>query len=242
MNEKTENSSINKRLPDGQSMLGDAIILFVITLVAALLLGLVNEVTKGPIERSKSKAKEDAFKKVFEAAARIDTEDALIKDKLASSGQLLNDAGLSKVSIDDAGYAMDSTGGLLGFVIMVSAYDAYDGDLVVIMGFDVGRRITRIEFLTITETAGFGLHANDAEYKDQYNGIRADRQLEHGTDSGVDSGIGPDIDQDVDSSVDPGTVSIDAISGATITSKAVLKAVNAGIVFANDLYDSFGSK
>ena len=46
-------------------MFKDAIVLFLITVVAACALGAVYEITKGPIEESKTRAKTEAYEKVF---------------------------------------------------------------------------------------------------------------------------------------------------------------------------------
>ena len=43
----------------------DAVALFVITLIAGALLGLVNQITKEPIAKAELKAKEEAYKVVF---------------------------------------------------------------------------------------------------------------------------------------------------------------------------------
>ena len=51
-----------------KSMIKDALILFVITLAAGLLLGFVYDVTKAPIAEQKAKAKAAACKEVFAEA------------------------------------------------------------------------------------------------------------------------------------------------------------------------------
>ena len=53
------------------SILKDALILFLITVVAGGLLGLVNQITKDPIEASKIKAKEEAYKVVLPTVAAL---------------------------------------------------------------------------------------------------------------------------------------------------------------------------
>ena len=49
----------------------DTLALTVITLVSGLLLGLVNDITAGPIASQQAKEKEEAYKAVFADAARI---------------------------------------------------------------------------------------------------------------------------------------------------------------------------
>ena len=47
------------------TILKDAIVLFVITLVAGLALGFVNDITKGPIQKAKDKEKAEAYQSVY---------------------------------------------------------------------------------------------------------------------------------------------------------------------------------
>lgn len=198
------------------SIIKDALVLFIITLAAAGLLGLVNEVTKGPIAEQEAKTKEMAYQKVFESAVSIDTEDEAIKAKLAGSENLLAGAHLSNMTIEEAGIVRDGQGNALGYVMTVTTPDGYDGDITITMGYTLDQKVTKIEFIKITETAGFGQNAKEASYKDQYINKSGAKLLK--TTGGPGDGE-----------------AVDGISGATITSEAVIEAVNAGIVFANDL-------
>ena len=51
----------------------DTLALTVITLVSGLLLGLVNDITAGPIASQQAKEKEEAYKAVFADAASFET-------------------------------------------------------------------------------------------------------------------------------------------------------------------------
>lgn len=201
------------------SILKDAAVLFLITLIAAVLLGFVNEVTKGPIQREIEKAKAAAYQKVFAEAAKIVTEDEGLQAKLEGAGAFLKDASLDGVTIDEAGIVKDSADGLLGYVMTLTSPNGYNGDITITMGYTAGRRVTRIEFITLNETAGFGLRAKEAAYMDQFQDIEGAGPLQYAADDGRGR-------------------TLDGISGATITSKAVLEAVNAGILFAEDLLES----
>ena len=66
--------------------------------------------------------------------------------------------------------------------------------------------------LSISETAGLGMKADEAEFKDQYK----DKNVENFT---------------VTKTGEDGDNMIDAISGATITSNAVTNAVNSALVY-----------
>lgn len=210
MSDKAGNSSIIK----------DAAILFLITLVAALLLSLANEVTKGPIAEQEAKAKAEAYHMVFGPAEKIDMEDKVLADKLAASEELLSEASLSKVKIEEAGIAKDKAGNTIGYVMTITSHSGYGGDITITMGYTADKKVTNIEFLTLNETVGFGQNAKEPSYMEQYAGISGEALL-------------------VPAGEEAGAASIEGISGATITSSAVLDAVNAGILFANDLLDSF---
>lgn len=56
---------------DRKNMIHDAGILFLITLIAGLLLGLVYEVTKEPIARQEEAAKVAAYQAVFGGCGRV---------------------------------------------------------------------------------------------------------------------------------------------------------------------------
>ena len=72
------------------TILKDALILTVITLIAGGLLGLVYEVTKKPIANQQEKAKQEAYKAVFEDADSfevcVEAEDADLAEALKEQG------------------------------------------------------------------------------------------------------------------------------------------------------------
>ena len=72
------------------TILKDALILIVITLIAGGLLGLVYEVTKKPIANQQEKAKQEAYKAVFEDADSfevcVEAEDADLAEALKEQG------------------------------------------------------------------------------------------------------------------------------------------------------------
>ena len=90
--------------------------------------------------------------------------------------------------------------------------EGYAGDIKLTIGFDMEGTITGLEVLSMNETAGLGAKIKDDEFSNQYIGIKADELIVTKTGKQSDN-------------------EIDAISGATITTSAVTKAVNAGIAF-----------
>ena len=85
-----------------------------------------------------------------------------------------------------------------------STAGGFGGDLILMVGFDEGGNILGVSIVSLSETPGLGARVNDADYLSQYVGKSGSLTLNK--DGGSD---------------------IDAISGATISSRAVLSAVNA---------------
>ena len=58
-----------------KGMIKDALILFAITLIAGLMLGVVNDITKEPIAQQEQKAKNEACQNVFAAADSFEAQE-----------------------------------------------------------------------------------------------------------------------------------------------------------------------
>ena len=191
---------------DIQGMFKDTCIMLAITVIAGLLLGLVYQVTKDPIAVQKELAKQEACKEVFADASEFSQIDVT-----AYEGQDWNDAGYAKQTIDEVMEAKSDTGEVLGYVITVTTKEGYGGDIQFTEGIQEDGTINGISLLSISETAGLGMRADEV-LKPQFTNKKADK-FEY-TKSGAVSD-----DQ------------IDAISGATITTNAVVNGVNAGLYY-----------
>lgn len=189
-----------------KSMIKDALILFAITLVAGLLLGFVYDVTKEPIAQQKAKAKAEACKNVF---AEADSFEAVIEEDGPTAYFVAGRD--SSVDIDEVMQALDSSGQLLGYVITVTDHEGYGGDIQFSMGVTLDGTLNGISLLSISETAGLGMKAGDV-------------LVPQFTDKKVESFTYTKSGSTSDSE-------IDAISGATITTNAVVNGVNGGLSF-----------
>lgn len=189
------------------AMIKDALILFAITVVAGLLLGVVYDVTKEPIAQQKEKAKQEACANVFAAAAAFET----VTD---SSGAAVS-AAVDGVDIDEVMQAIGSDGSHVGYVITVTDHEGYGGDIQFSMGVTLDGTLNGISILSISETAGLGMKAGDVLVP-QF----ANKNVEQFTYT--KSGAANDSE-------------IDAISGATITTNAVVNGVNAGLAYFRDV-------
>ena len=187
-------------------ILKDAAALLAITLVAGILLGLVYTVTLDPIAQQQKLAKEKACQEVFDGAAEFPDADADMEAIDAN----LKENGLDKVTIDEVLEATDAGGELLGYVITVTDSEGYGGDIQFSMGVQLDGTLNGISILSISETAGLGMKANTEEFKGQFAGKNVE-QFEY-TKSGAVSDN-----------------QIDALSGATFTTNAMVNGVNAGL-------------
>ncbi len=203
------------------SIIKDAIALFSITLVAAIALGFVFEITKEPIAIAKAKAKEEAYAAVFQEAKSIDTSNEELIQRVGQSKDFLSEHGFTKSTINEVCLALDETGNVLGYVMTITSHEGYSGDIQFSLGIRSDGTLTKIQMLSIKETAGLGMKANEKEFKNQFTKIKTD----------AFSVIKSQVEKTSESE-------INAISGATITSKAVTNTVNAGLEFANDLLDN----
>ena len=119
--------------------------------------------------------------------------------------------GFAQTSVNEVAKAVDGSGSVLGYVITVTSHEGYGGDIKFSMGIRADGTLNGISILSISETAGLGMRAEEV-LKPQFAGKQVDQFSV--TKNGA-------VSED----------QIDAISGATITSKAVTNAVNAGMYY-----------
>ena len=188
----------------------NAIILTVITLVAGLGLGFVYEITKEPIAQANESAKKEAWQSVFPEASLEDFESMDIDQDVAD--QVIADLGV-KGTVDEV---CSVKGGEEGYVITTTDGEGYGGNIQITVGITADGTVSGISFLSISETAGLGMNAKEASFRDQYK----DKAVEHFNLTKSD----PTAEEDVQ-----------AVSGATITSTAMTNAVNAAVVTARSI-------
>ena len=187
--------------------------LTVITLVAGILLGFIYELTKEPIAAQELLQKQEAYRQVFAQADSF--EDYADFDEEAAS-KLLSDAGFAYDSISEVSVAYDASGEVLGYVFTVISMEGYGGEIDVAMGITKEGVLNGIEILSIGETAGLGMKADTPEFKEQFK----DKQVSQF--SYTKSGASQEYE-------------IDALSGATITTNAMTNAVNAGLIYFQNI-------
>lgn len=158
------------------------LVLFTICAVCALLLGLVNMITMGPIATS-TKAKTDA---AMQAVLMADTY-----EEVSYTG---GDPIVTAVfKAGDAGY-----------VVQV-APSGFGGNINMVVGVAGDGTVSGVSIIKMSETSGLGANASKESFRSQFVGQSG--TLAVSKDGG----------------------SIDALTGATITSRAVTNGVNSAL-------------
>ncbi len=194
------------------SFMKDAIILFIITMLSGFMLGAVYEITKEPIAIAKENEKKSAYKEVFPDAMNFQKQD---DDLLSKVNDSLISQNFGKVNVSEVANALDSSGSSLGYVITSTSKDGFGGDVKISVGITKDKKLNGIAFLTLAETPGLGMKAKGEKFSSQFK--EKDATFLNVVKTGATK---PD--------------EIDAISGATITSKAVTGAVNAAIYYVDE--------
>ncbi|SFG47869.1 FMN-binding protein [Oribacterium sp. WCC10] len=194
------------------SFVKDALVLTAITLVSGLLLGAVYGMTKEQIDSIKNASTIASYQQVMAAEEYDDETYADTLDTAKSDGTVSADNGGAELLSVVA--AKDASGAEIGYIVKAQAA-GYGGNVVVVIGVDSGLKVTGISFPeTLPETAGLGQRALEPQFYEQFAG--------KGTNLSVKKGGGA------------GENEIDAISGATMTSTAVVNSTNAATEFVQN--------
>ena len=197
-----------------KDIIKNALILFVITLVAGVALGFVYDMTKGPIAQNKANALAAANAVVFEDAVNWSMP---MLDEAAAQAVLDSDpASYANVNFKNVLEAQDASGTPLGYVIEVGSMGYGDE-----IGFVVGIRnegvLNGISIISIAETPGLGMNAEPVLVPQYSTGDKAVQMYETTANT-------PTSDNQ-----------IQAISGATITSNAIKNGVNAAVQYYEEV-------
>lgn len=192
------------------SIVKDTLSITVITLVAGLALGIVQDITADPIAQQQAKAKQEAYQAVFGDAESFEV---FLPDETKQAVDLvtyLDENGYDAQTVDEIMTAEDASGGTLGYAFTITSSEGYGGDIQFAMGVQNDGTLNGISILSIEETAGLGMKADTDEFKDQFK----DKKVEKFTYTKNGAAAEDEID---------------AISGATITTNAMTNGINAGL-------------
>lgn len=197
----------------------DTLILFAITLVAGLGLGLVYNVTSSARAKQEEKTKLEAFEAVMPGLNKaedinIDTKKAneYISERMIST-EKENSISVIKpynAEINNVVKAIDKDGNELGYIVTITDKEAYDGSLQMTVGILSDGTVQGISFLSLSETPGLGMKADEDAFKKQFHNKKVDYFQYNKAGASKDN-------------------EVDAISSATITTNAVTHGVNGAI-------------
>lgn len=194
-----------------KKILKDTLILCIITFTAGLMLGAVEYITREPIAQAKIEAKNKAYKEVFEDADNFKSNDKL-DNAMNNKEEVLRKEGYSQISIEE-GVGAYKGEELIGYIFSVTTKEGYGGDITLVVGMKLDGNVTGYEILAIDETPGLGMNAGGDSFKSQFENKKV-----------------PGIEWTKTGAKNENE--IDAISGATITTKAITGAVNGVGAFA----------
>ncbi len=149
-------------------------ILLIITLVAAVVLSSVYQLTKEPIAAAEQAAKEAAYKAVYSDAATFDEV-----ENAAALLEEFNSPRTDGSSVLEVLQATDANGAKLGYVLTANSKKGYGGDVKIALGIDTTGTVIGYSVLDCSgETAGFGARAADPDIAEQFPGITDAEQLD----------------------------------------------------------------
>jgi len=181
------------------------IALTLIAALAGLALSGVFSVTKDAIDAQELAKKTEAYKAVCADADSFAAAEEAAETIKAGEGKTTR--------VNEAYIAKDKAGNTIGYALNISS-KGFGGDVTLALGLTKEGQITGISFTELNETAGLGMKAAEPAFRDQFAGKSGQLTLVKGAASGEQE--------------------ISAITGASVTSNAVISAVNAGL----DLYET----
>lgn len=207
-----------KNKSDVSIMLKEAGILFAVTLIAGLLLGFVFELTKEPRRIQQEKAIREACMEVFSEEEYISAGIGFQEYAYTPGEELVSELAEKGVSVGRVYEAVSQGGMLFGYVVEAISANGYGGDIVLYVGVRTDGTVNGVSVTESSETAGLGLEASSV-LTPQFAGKKFDSFVY--TKTGAKEG----------------TNEVDAISSATVTTKAVTEAVNGGLKAALELLE-----
>lgn len=205
----------SKKQNPSAEMLKNAGILFAITLLAGIALGFIHELTKEPIAHQQELKVQRACAEVFSQASAFQEVNPFELPTALGSSLLIGVAAEHNAElgaeVGEVYRALSQDGSLIGYVLKVTTKEGYGGNIELMVGITMEGSISGISILSISETPGLGMQAGDVLVP-QFAGRTAEAFVYTKTGAAADN-------------------EIDAISGATITTRAVTNAVNAGLYY-----------
>ena len=204
-----------KKFNDLFVMFKEAGILFLITLIAGLSLGFVYEATATARAYQKELKIQQTCKEAFDGADSFEEIGVVASETTSAQAQAMG------ISFDTVYQAKNAQGNVIGYIVSVISGEGYGGDIGLYAGIQADGTIKGVSILEISETAGLGMEAGNV-LTPQFAGKNV-KEFEY-TKTGATA-----------------ENQVDAISGATVTTKAVTNGVNMALyMFWNDINGAGG--
>ncbi len=177
-----------------------AAVLLIICMVAAGLLGFVNQITLAPIAAQEQLAKEESMTAVLKDADSFGEE------------QEVNEGNITTVTP-----ALDASGNEIGYAVAITT-KGFSAGLQLMFGVDTEGVITGLSIVDCSgETPGLGANAANESFYGQFEGMSGNIAV---TKDGGE---------------------VEALTGATITSRAIADAANEAINYVTENYPEGGA-
>ncbi len=180
-------------------------ILFAITALAAAMLAFVNAKTKPLIDENAIIKEQNAMNSVMESAASF--------DEVEITADIEETAGRFGGTVEKAYLAKDASGNTVGACVITET-SGYDVGIETVTGVDADNKVTGVDIIAMNETPGLGANAQNDAFKNQY--IDKTGTVEVSKTAADDTHI-------------------QAISGATKTSRGVTNGVNIALSVSEKL-------
>ena len=202
------------------TMIKDAVILCLITLILGAVLAGVYAITKDPIDQAQAKTNNEACEKVLADGDSVQDNDAAKVEAATAylSGHDLSNKEVSEgetlaVWVDIKEVHPTANG---GNVYLVDAKKGYGGNVSFALGVDAEGSLTGISITAQSETAGLGANCVNEDWQAGFVGKH----------------LPDDPSQNMYNKESATDTQVQALSGATVTSRAVTNAVK-GVLFCD---------
>ena len=206
------------------TMIKDAVILCLITLILGAILAGVYALTKDTIDAKQKEANNEACAAVTVSGDEVQDVDA---EALKKAEDYLKAHGLSNEEVGEEGSSLNKYVEISevhptkqgGYVFLATAKKGYGGDIGFALGVGADGAITGISITSQEETAGLGANCMDESWQKSFQGkVLPESPSENMYNKNAES-----------------DTQIQALSGATVTTKAITNAVKGILFFADSV-------
>lgn len=190
-----------------------AVNLTVITLIAGVALSGVYIMTKDTIAEQKLAESAASYKEVCPDAEEFASDETINAAVEALAGAPYDTELYGKTYVDQVIVGKAADGSVAGYVMVVTSGDGFEGNITLSLGIAPDGTLNGISFTELNETAGMGMKVSEDAFRSQFAGVQVDQFT-------LNKAGGSTADNEIDS-----------VSGASISSGAVVNAVNTALAF-----------